>query len=113
MLRILVRILGNAVALYVAATLVPGFMISGSVGHYLVAGLVLAILNLIVRPILKLISFPLILLTLGLFTLVINALILWIADYLVTFLSIGSLAALAEATIIVSIINLFFSLATK
>ena len=109
MLSFIVRIIGNAIALYVAFYLVPGFAVSGSIEQYLIAGVVLALLNLIVRPILKLISFPLILLTLGLFTLVINALILWLLDYLVPFVAIESLLALFGATIIVSIVNLFFS----
>ena len=109
MLRFIIRILGNAVALYVAFYLVPGFTVSGSWEQYLIAGFVLALLNLIVRPILKLISFPLILLTLGLFTFVINILILWLLDYLVTFVTIQSLFALVMATIIVSVVNLVFS----
>ncbi len=109
MLSFIIRIIGNAIALYVAFYLVPGFVVSGSWEQYLIAGLVLALLNLIVRPILKLISFPLILLTLGLFTFVINALILWMLDYLVSFVSIQSLLALIGATIIISIVNLFFS----
>lgn len=109
MLSFIVRIIGNAIALYVAYYLVPGFVVTGSIKQYLIAGLVLAVLNLIVRPVLKLISFPLILLTLGLFTLVINALILWLVDYLVPFVAIESLIALLGATIIVTIVNLFFS----
>ena len=109
MLRFIIRIIGNAIAMYVAFYLVPGFVVAGSWEHYLIAGVVLALLNLIVRPILKLISFPLILLTLGLFTFVINILILWMLDYLVAFVSIQSLVALVGATIIVSIVNLFFS----
>ncbi len=109
MLRFIIRILGNAVALYVAFYLVTGFVVSGSWEQYLIAGLVLALLNMIVRPILKLISFPLILLTLGLFTFVINMLILWLLDYLVTFVTIESFVALFWGTIIVSIVNLIFS----
>jgi len=113
MVRFIIRILGNAVALYAAFYIVPGFLVSGSVQQYLIAGLVLALLNLIVKPILKLISFPLILLTLGLFTFVINALILWLLDYLVAFVTIESLLALIGATIIVSVVNLVFSPITK
>ncbi len=113
MLRFIVRILGNAVALYVAFRLVAGFTVSGSWEQYLIAGLVLALLNLIVRPVLKIISFPLILLTLGLFTFIINILILWMLDYLVSFVTIESFIALVWTTIIVSIINLPFSIVTK
>lgn len=113
MLRFIIRILGNAVALYVAFYIVPGFIISGSIEHYLIAGTILALLNMLVRPVLKVISFPIILLTLGLFTFVINALMLWALDYLLGFVSIESLLALVWATIIVGIVNLFFSAVAK
>ncbi|MEK7217538.1 MAG: phage holin family protein [Patescibacteria group bacterium] len=113
MLRFIIRILGNAVALYVAFLIVPGFLVSGSWEQYLIAGLILALLNMLVRPVLKVISFPLILLTLGLFTFIINILMLWILDYLVSFVAIESLIALIWTTIIVSIVNLFFSMIAK
>lgn len=113
MLRFIIRILGNAVALYVAFLLVSGFVVSGTWEQYLIAGLVLALLNMIVRPVLKVISFPLILLTLGLFTFIINILMLWLLDYLVSFVTIESFMALIWTTIIVSIVNLFFSIIAK
>ena len=113
MLRFIIRILGNAVALYVAFLIVPGFLVSGSWEQYLIAGLILALLNMLVRPVLKVISFPLILLTLGLLTFIINILMLWILDYLVSFVAIESLIALIWTTIIVSIVNLFFSMIAK
>lgn len=113
MLRFIIRILGNAVALYVAFLIVPGFVISGSWEQYLIAGLVLALLNMIVRPILKIVSFPLILLTLGLFTFIINIFMLWLLDYLVSFVTIEGFVALIWTTIIVSIVNLFFSIIAK
>ncbi len=113
MLRFIIRIIGNAAALYLAFYLVPGFTVAGSWEHYLLAGFVLALLNLIVRPILKLISFPLILLTLGLFTFVINMLVVWMLSYLVSFVHIESLFALVLATIIISIVNMIISPISK
>jgi len=109
MLSFIIRILGNTVALYVAFLVIPGFKMSGSWEQYLFAGIVLALLNMIVRPVLKVISFPLILLTLGMFTFVINILMLWILDYLVSFVTIDSFLALIWATFVVSIVNLLFS----
>lgn len=113
MLRFIIRILGNVIALYVATMIVPGFLVSGSWKQFLIAGLVLALLNIVVRPVIKIISFPLVLLTLGLFTAIINILMLWILDYLVSFVTIDGFLALIGATIIVSIVNLFFSLISK
>ena len=113
MVRFILRIAGNSLALFVATKAVSGFGIQGSYQGYLLAGGALAILNLIVRPILKTISFPLIIITLGLFILVINGIILWILDYAFDFIVISDLTALIWATIIVAIVNFFISVSLK
>jgi putative membrane protein len=87
MLRALLQIVLNGVALLIAAKLVPGIVYTGDLLSLLLAGLVLGALNLLVKPILSFFSFPLIVLSLGLFYLVINGLILMLAaavlpDYL-------------------------------
>jgi putative membrane protein len=75
--------------------------------------LVLALLNMLLRPILKVLAFPLIILSLGVFTLVINALMLWIMDYFLAAITIENLVALVWATIIVTAVNLIVSMLTK
>jgi len=79
-MRFLVRILINAAALWIATRIVPGVEHTGSWTSLLVVALVFGLLNAVVRPILKLLTCPLILLTLGLFTFVINALMLWLTS---------------------------------
>jgi putative membrane protein len=79
---IIVKILITGVAALVAAYLLPGVHIEGYVTALLLA-IVLAVLNAIVRPILVFLTIPVTILTLGLFLLVINALIILLADYLV------------------------------
>jgi len=113
MLNFIIRILGNSLALYVAAYLVPGFLINGGIKEYLLAGILLGILNFFIRPVLKIISMPLIILTLGLWTIVLNALILWMVDYVFDFVLIQNLTALVWATIIIAIVNVFVSATTK
>ena len=71
----LVRLVVNAAALWVAAQLVPGIVVTG-VTPLLLAALVLGLINAIVRPILLVLTLPLTLITLGLFIFVVNALIL-------------------------------------
>jgi putative membrane protein len=73
--------LGTAVALLITANIVPGFIIRNFVAA-LVAAVVIGLANGIIRPILSFFAFPITLLTFGLFTLVINALTLWIASAL-------------------------------
>jgi putative membrane protein len=74
-MKLILRIVINALALGAAAWLVPGIR-AGSVTSLLLIALVFGVLNALVRPFLKLLSCPLLVLTLGLFTLVLNAVML-------------------------------------
>ena len=103
-----IRIVSNTLALYAAAWLVPGFAVLGGLREYALAGLVLAVLNSFVKPVLRIISLPLIILTLGLFSFIINAGFLYGLTYLFDFLTIEGLTALALATVVISAINVFF-----
>ena len=113
MIGFIIRILGNSLALYVANYFVPGFIVSGSWKEYLLAGAFLGLLTLTVKPVLKLIAMPIIILTLGLFTLVINGLLLWAVDYMCDFVSIRDTTALLYAVIVITIVNLFISATAK
>jgi putative membrane protein len=72
---LLLHLLVNAAALAAAAYLVPGIH-SGGLGSILAIALVFGFVNALIRPVLKLLSCPMIVLTLGLFTLILNALML-------------------------------------
>jgi len=76
---ILIGIVGNAVALYITTLLVPGITFTGNLLTLFLAGLILGIFNLIVRPIAMLLALPLLIITLGLFYFVLNGLLLWLA----------------------------------
>ena len=101
----IIRIFQNTVAIF-AATLVPGFHVNGGIKEYLLAGTLLALLNWLVKPIIKFVSLPIIILTFGLFTIVINAFMLRIVDHWFEFINIDSLIALFLATVVVSAINM-------
>jgi putative membrane protein len=103
----LIRILSTLLGLWTASHLVTGFGVQGGWQGYLIASIVLVVLNLILRPILKLVSFPLVMITFGLFSIVLNALILWLASQISGYITIGNIWALLWATIIISIINIF------
>lgn len=72
------RVLINAIALWAATELVSGIRFSGAWPTLLVVALVFGVLNVTVRPVLKFLTFPLLILTLGLFTFVLNAFMLWL-----------------------------------
>jgi putative membrane protein len=86
---LLLRILVNAAALWVATEIVPGVEHTGPWTSLLLVALVFGLLNALVRPILKLLTCPLILLTLGLFTFVINAIVLWLTSAISGSLGLG------------------------
>lgn len=89
MRRLLLRWLINGVALYVAAELVHGIHADGGWQVLAVMALIFGLVNALIRPILKFLTCPLIVLTLGLFTLVINALMLLLASWLGRIFGLG------------------------
>ena len=113
MVGFLIRILGNSVAIYAAYFWVPGFVIVGGIKEYLLAGVLLGLLNKIVKPPIKLLAMPLIILTLGLFLVVINALMLWLVDYAFNFVIIENVTALVWATVVVAITNAIIAAFSK
>lgn len=91
-MKLLIRWAISALSLFTAAWLVPGIHVDDGRGWvvYAIMAFVLGLANALIRPLLKLLTCPLILLTLGLFTLVINALTLLIASALANnFLKVG------------------------
>ena len=88
-MRFLIRLLVNAAALWVATRLVPGVTFDGGTLPFLGVALVFGVVNAIIRPVLQVLTFPLILVTLGLFLLVVNGLMLWITSSLSASLGLG------------------------
>ena len=87
-MRFLLRLLINAAALWVAVRLVPGIHFEGGWEPFLAVSLVFGLLNAVIRPVLKLLTLPIIFLTLGLFALVINGFMLWLTGALSTALGL-------------------------
>lgn len=113
MFSIIVRLFSNSIALAIANWLVPGFVVNGGLKGFVIAGVVLGLLNLIVKPILKFISTPIIILTLGIFSLIINGFLLWLVSYLLDFVSIQTAGALIWSTIIITLANVVLTSASK
>jgi putative membrane protein len=79
----------NAIALWITTLLVPGIVVEGPWWVLALAALIIGLVNALIRPALKLLTCPLIILTLGLFTLVINALMLLLASWIARQLSLS------------------------
>jgi putative membrane protein len=108
----LIRLVVNAVALICVAYVVPGIHVSG-IGGALIAALILGIVNAILRPILVVLSLPLELLTLGLFTLVINALLFWLVGALHVGLTVDGFWPAFWGAIVMAIVSWLLSFLTR
>ncbi|GAB4459785.1 MAG: phage holin family protein [Anaerolineales bacterium] len=80
MTRFILRLLINAVALYLAILIVPGLDLQSNLVSLIWLALIFGFVNALFRPLLKFLTCPLILLTLGLFTLVINTFLFWLTS---------------------------------
>ncbi|RJP45017.1 hypothetical protein C4587_01085 [Candidatus Parcubacteria bacterium] len=111
--RIVTAILLNSFGLWVALTYIPGFSLPGDIRTVVSIAFVLTVLNLVLKPVLSLILGPVIVLTLGLGMLLVNGVVLFVLDIIVETLRIEPILSLVYATLLFSIINLVFHLATK
>ena len=89
-MTIVLRILLNGLGLWAASALLPGVHYRGDLWDLLIAGCVLGLVNLLVRPLVTILSLPLLVVTLGLFYLVVNGFLFWLADRLLDSLSVDS-----------------------
>lgn len=88
-MRFILRLVATAVALWVAVLVVPGITYTGGAIGLLGVAVVFGVVNAVIRPILKLLTCPLVVLTLGLFVFILNALMLWLTSELALALGIG------------------------
>jgi len=87
--KLVLRFVVVVVALWIAVRFVPGITYRGDGLGFLGVAAVFGVLNLVVRPVLRLLSLPLVIVTLGLFLLVINGLMMWLTSSLSEALGLG------------------------
>jgi len=105
-MRLLVRWLVSAVALMIVAYFVPGFKVNGFIGA-LIAAAVIGFINATLGLLLKILTFPLTIVTLGLFLIVINAVMLRVAAYFVPWFEVRGWKPAFLGAILLSIISTF------
>ena len=108
-IRFLLHIIANALAILTAEWLVPGVIYNYEFLSLIKIALILALTNVLLKPVLKMVFSPLILITLGLFTIIINVFLIWLVVYFVPELSIASFNAYFWTMIIVSFFNFIVS----
>jgi len=99
----------SAASYFLPFIYISGDMVWEKLKTAFIAGLILGLLNLLVRPIIKLFSLPINILTLGLFNIVINAGILWLTDLMIGGLRIEGFWGYVWSSIVISIISIIAS----
>jgi putative membrane protein len=108
--RILIRLIINAIALWVAAQFVGGMELTGTIGGLFWVAIVFGVINALIRPIVSFFTCPFYLLTLGLFTFVVNALMLMLTAYLTQGnLDFSNFGSAFIAGIVISIVSTLLS----
>jgi len=103
-MKLIIKLLLNALAVFALAELLNGVSVNGYLGALIVA-IVLSVLNLLVKPILVILTLPVTILTLGLFLFIINALIVLLADKLVNGFRVDGLWAAVLFSILLCILQ--------
>ena len=103
-----IRVTITTIALFLAVMIVPGIAVD-SLPAGLAAGLVLTILNLLPRPILFVLTLPLIVLSMGLFLIVVNALLLGLTAYLVSGFSVTGFWPAVGGAIVISFVTMILN----
>jgi len=111
--KLLVAVAVNAAALFAAAYLVKDLKLNVTVESIVFLAVILTLLNLLLKPVLKLILGPFIVLTLGLGLILVNMVILYILDIISPNLTIGGIVPLIYSSLIIGIVNFAFHFATK
>lgn len=104
-MRWLVRLLTIAVAVFLVAELLPGVQVRNEAVDYLVISVIFALVNMFVRPVVKLLATPFILLTLGLFLLVVNAAMFALTAALTTRLEVDGFVTAVLAGLLVAVVT--------
>lgn len=104
-MKAIIQILLNGLAVFVVAYIVPGIQYSGSWPYLILTGLVIGLLNLTVKPLMTVLSLPFIVVSLGLFFIVINACILYLASLILGGLTIDGCGSALLGGVVLGLFN--------
>lgn len=113
LIRGVVSIIINALAFFALGSYVKGFSVATDIKDLLILSAIFTVLYFVLRPIVKLFLGPLIVLTLGLGLLVVNAVMLVLVDFLSPALTIGGVEPLIIATLAISVLNFLLHISEK
>jgi len=111
-MKLIGALLVNTLALLVTAYLVPGFVVS-SLSTALVAAVVIGVINMFIKPVLQLVALPITFLTLGLFALILNVLLLMLAAQITPGFDIDNFISAVIGSLVLSLTSSFLGLLTR
>lgn len=111
-MRLIMRLAINVFALYVVEYLVPGFKLE-NIWSATVAAVVIGIVNTFIRPILQIITLPISIATFGIFALLINVALLYVASLIVPGFEIANFTTAIIASVVLSFVSWFLSRLAK
>lgn len=113
MRNFVIRLFVNALALSAAAWLVSGITLSGGFGSVLLVALLFGLVNALLKPIVFLLSLPFLILTLGLFTFVVNGIMLLVTAALTSHLGVSGLGSAILGSLVISLVSVILGGALK
>jgi len=111
-MKLLGKLLINTLALLITAYIVPGFVVANLTAA-IVAAVVIGVINTFIKPVLQIISLPITILTLGIFSLIVNVFLIMLAAYLVPGFEIFGFIPALVGSIVLSLVAAFLNLLTK
>jgi putative membrane protein len=112
-MRLILKLLINAAALWVAGYLVSGIDLDGDFWTILLVALIFGLINTVIKPVLKVLSLPVIILSLGLFALVINAAMLGLTAAITDALSVADFWSAVLGAIVISVVSAVLNVFVK
>lgn len=106
-MNFILRLLATAAAVYLTVNIVPGIVVSGGWMTLLLVSLVWSVVIAVIRPVLQILTLPLTIVTLGLFSFVLNALLFWAMEWIVPGFDVAGFVPALLGAIVLSIISWF------
>lgn len=108
--RIVIGVILNAIALYGVTYFLKDITYTGGIKFFLIGGIIIGVLNTFVKPLMKILSFPFVLMTAGLFILVINAIIFWLTTRIVNVIHFSDVSVTAKGALTYLVAAVVFGL---
>lgn len=106
--KLLIGVILNSIALYLVTLLLPEIVYTGGMRFFILGGIFIGLLNTFVKPIMTLLSLPLVIATIGLFILVLNVIVFWASMWLINVIDFSGVSVTIEKPITYIFASLIF-----